>query len=181
MKCFLDMDGVVADIVLGMCHHFKVANPFDDPAYHGPHTYNLMSIVGKGPELWADLGFGFWADLPETSEAAQIVDLVTQCFGVENVCILSRPTSNIGCMAGKRMWIERHFPQFANQFLFGIKKEFCASETALLIDDTQENVKAFEDAGGLAFLVPRPWNDRHADEPQLVTILREFLSYGRFR
>jgi 5'(3')-deoxyribonucleotidase len=79
------------------------------------------------------------------------------------ICILTGPTKDPECLAGKYEWITTVLPPYLHrQYLIGPRKQFCAHPEALLIDDSDDNVKAFRGAGGHAILVPRPWNSLHA-------------------
>ena len=82
--------------------------------------------------------------------------------GQENVCLLTSPTIDPDCLAGKLEWIHEFTPKWLHrQYLVGPCKQFCAHPEALLIDDSDKNVNKFRDWGGQAVLVPRPWNTNH--------------------
>jgi len=106
-----------------------------------------------GPEVWRD-----------APESPEFRPLLAFCRAVarRNICLLTSPVRDPGCVTGKMEWIHRHMPKWMHrQFLIGPQKHLLASEVALLIDDSDENVNAFRTAGGYASLFPRPWNSRH--------------------
>jgi 5'(3')-deoxyribonucleotidase len=126
---FLDMDGVIADFVGGITSLHGRPSPYSDPKNFG--EFHMDKIWGMtAEEFWAPLNrinsFDFWANLNPTPEAHDIVDLLSSRYGVENVCILTSPTLDSGCVPGKRAWTERHFPQLAKNMLFGSAKQFLA-------------------------------------------------------
>ena len=180
-KCFLDMDGVLCDWVGAACEFLGVQSPYKtNPAVCG--QWDLLQHLGMTPKqkdaFWDNINHAeFWADLEIMPEAHAIVDLLNDYFGRHNVCILSSPGHMEYCMPGKVRWLREHFPKFANnnQYLFGKGKEFCAHPGMVLIDDFNRNVDAFREHGGIAFLVPRPWNPDFAKEPQLLDNLSLFL------
>lgn len=119
------------------------------------------------------MGYKFWAELEKTEEADKIVDLVVKKVGVKNMCFLSSPCRTIGCMDGKKRWLLDHYQHLAGQVLFGNKKEFCANPEHLLIDDYDENIKKFREAGGQAILFPRPWNSNYLIQQPLDYLIQE--------
>lgn len=164
-RILLDMDGVLADFVGGACQIHSRDNPYQDVCHNG--RYDIASILKmSNTEFWQPMGKDFWANLPLTAEALDLVDLVVGYFGLENVCILSSPNLNHESMMGKLIWIERHLPQFRRQFLFGPRKQFCAAPNHVLIDDHDDNARNFTAAGGKGFLYPRPWNSAHHSGPR---------------
>jgi 5'(3')-deoxyribonucleotidase len=174
-KCLLDVDGVLADIIPAICKVHDIENPFDKPENKG--KWEMSDICPLSPkEMWDPIEEDFWATIPVTSDAQQIVDLLTEKFGESNICLLTSPTLDPRCASGKIKWIEKEFPQFKRQFLIGPNKAFCARSTHLLVDDAEHNVTAFKAAGGGAFLLPRYCNKHHADEDKAVQRLREHLN-----
>lgn len=160
-RILLDMDGLLADFTAGACQlHGK-----DDPYASGENNgnYDIAKILNINTnDFWLPMQKDFWANLPKTKEADEIVNLCTGLFGVENVCILSSPNLNHESLIGKLIWIETHFPQFRRQYLLGPRKQFCAAPNHVLIDDHLHNTDLFREAGGISYLYPRPWNPRHS-------------------
>lgn len=172
-QALLDMDGVIADFLGGAARAHDRPWPYDDPKALGVwETADLWGITVA--EFWAPLrGADYWADLEPTADGFDILEAVEDAFG-DRVCLLTTPSKDPECPAGKLRWIAKHVPQYENRYLMGPSKEFCTGPNRLLIDDRDENVERFVAAGGTAFLLPRPWNKRHA-EPALPA-LREFLN-----
>lgn len=151
-RIFIDLDGVLADFIGGAAKfHGK------DPSL--VIRYGIEECWGLTREqLWSPLGYDFWVNLELTQEAHTIVSMCEETVGVSNVCILTSPCHTPGCTDGKRSWVEKHFPQYSKQLLIGSAKHFCASSHSLLIDDSDDKITAFKEAGGRVFLFPRRWN-----------------------
>lgn len=180
MKCLLDMDGVIVDLVQGCCD--KVGKP--NPYYTLPKcnfaqgVTKTPALLGITPEEWlGTLTEDDWANFRPMHDAHLIVNLLEVTFEPENVCILSNPQGHPSitdrAMVGKLRWLKKHFPQFSDRFLFGPHKEFCANPNHVLIDDFELNVRVFRAHGGKALLLPRLWNKAHY-QPTIST-LNDFL------
>lgn len=173
-RCFLDMDGVIADFV-GAIHI----------AHNRPYCYAIEANRGKfdieplwgitTKEFWSTDSYDFWRTVEPTVEADKIVATLESIFGTENIAILTSPSNGPGCVPGKRDWMKKFFPQFRKQMIFTSAKQFLADEKKLLIDDKDVNVENFRQWGGHAILIPRHWNSRHADSERVIEVLHEGL------
>lgn len=178
IKVLVDMDGVVSDFVRGICQAHAREWPYSDPKHVGPQGWGLESIFGmSAAEFWSKCDYDFWLGLDLMPEAEEIVDTVVSYVGRENMCFLSSPSNDPGCIPGKKAWLKKHFPDYAKQCLFGKPKEFCAHPGSLLIDDYWENVKKFSSAGGKTLLVGRPWNPLHYRESEILNDLASTLNF----
>lgn len=109
--------------------------------------------------FWESIPRHIWSDAPLSDEFPQLIEHCERLVGRENICLLTSPTLDPECLAGKLEWIHKHMPPWLHrQFLVGPVKHFCARPDALLVDDADKNVRKFKEHGGQAFLVPRPWN-----------------------
>lgn len=114
------------------------------------------------PSFWSMIPREFWASAPKSVEADYLLAKCSEIVGQDNICLLTAPTKDPDCLAGKLEWIQRVMPPWLHrQYLVGPRKTFCAYEGSLLIDDSDANVEKFRAAGGKAILVPRPWNALH--------------------
>lgn len=172
MKCLLDLDGVLADFVTAACKAHGRDNVYCSAESRG--NYSMEVLMGiSGNEFWEPFDENFWADIPLMPDAAEILKATEATFGRENICLLTTPSLNPGCAAGKVRWIEKHLPEYRRRFLIGPRKEFCAHSRSVLIDDYDYNVQNFRTHGGHAVLVPRPWNSlHHASESPIDYIKR---------
>lgn len=151
-KIFIDMDGVLADFVGG-------AALFHKKDRWSVVTSDITECWNMPKEdFWKPLGYDFWVNLPKTEEADYIIGLCEEELPSENIAILTSPCKTNGCSDGKREWINKHFPKYKKRILMGSAKHFCASPDALLIDDSDDKIAKFVNAGGEGFLYPRPWN-----------------------
>ena len=157
MKLYLDMDGVIADFVGGTCLLHGHDNPYSREEFLA--DYDLCKALGMRLEdFYVGMGENFWTNLPKTEWADEIVKFVREIFPLDHIIVLTKPTSNPGCIEGKKAWLQKHYPDFAERVVFANEKYFCAHEGALLIDDYDKNVDLFKKHGGKAILFKQPWN-----------------------
>ena len=174
LKALLDMDGVLVSFVQGALAVHEKDYPYNRPEAAG--HWNITTLIDiPEDKFWRPMEDLFWARLKKTPEADEIVDLVVGKFGLDNTCLLSVPSPNIGCVPGKLQWIAENYPQFSDRYLFGPRKEFASGPNRILIDDRDKNVDDFNRAGGTAFLLPRPWNRMHKSRHEPVKHLKAFL------
>ena len=168
MKILLDVDDTLNRFSDTALSYFcgREINIEDFPH---PGSYDLVSAaatLSKQPgltkqEFWDYFPRDFWASLPKSDEFDMILEFA-ESHGRENVCIVTAPTIDPLCLAGKLDWIHSNLPDWLHrQFLMGPRKHFCARPDAVLVDDADKNVTAFRAHGGNAILVPRPWNSNH--------------------
>ncbi len=165
MKIFLDMDGVLVDFVRGAHdHHNLNCTPWPYP----PGVWDFVKHTGlSAAQFWSPLGFEFWSELNWTPDGEEILSLVPDCV------LLTTPTLHIECPTGKMEWIRQNAPELYRRTVITATKEVCAHPNALLIDDADHNVDKWRANGGVAILVPRIWNSRHAECNNTVEILRK--------
>jgi hypothetical protein len=119
------------------------------------HPYSEFTLE----TFWGSITRGTWASIPESPEFRSLLALCERLVGRENICILTTSIDDPDCLAGKLDWIHKHFPEWMHrQYLMGGPKHLCAGPNALLLDDNDENVRAFRENGGCTIVVPRPWN-----------------------
>lgn len=148
----LDMDGLITDFQREMLRR------------HQPHKleyqkveWNFWTQMGKTKEeFWSVADRDFWATMPWTPEGEALLANLENIVGRNNITLLSSP--GVGSMDGKEDWIRLNIPEYANQFFFGREKERVARPDLCLLDDSDQNVIQFKNAGGRSILVPRPWN-----------------------
>lgn len=128
---------------------------------HEVHDFTMKSF-------WDAIDREVWISAPESDEFGSLLSACADLVGRKNVCILTTPTRDPECLAGKLEWIHDHFPPWMHrQYLMGPAKHLLAQPGALLIDDSDLNVKQFRIHGGSAILVPRPWNPLHKVDTKL--------------
>lgn len=169
MKCLLDLDGVMADFVGGVMKKEGIdPSSFVWPEEH-LGSWDLATALGISTEqMWSGTDtVSFWRDLQPTPEMEDIKQIVIENFGRDNVAILTSPSQSPYSIAGKVYWVEDHLPEFRKNLLVGSAKHFCAHRDAVLIDDADHNLEAFDRHGGYGVIVPRLWNRAYelADQP----------------
>lgn len=180
------MDGVLVNMMQG------VMDLYDAPLHHDgmkswahvdgwDQTANtLKDILGHEhlteEDVWqriADAGDRFWSDLEPFDDMHEILKFV-EMVATEGSYICSTPTPIGGCASGKLAWIKEHLPRYYHRrYFLTPKKSLLAGPKRLLIDDSDHNIMAWREAGGLAIRMPMPWNiGKH--RPQ-SGIMRDYL------
>lgn len=154
------MDGCIASFVDGL-YNLYGKQEYSKTEQGSWDCFGLFGWDEK--KFWDDdATIDFWANLPKTPEADELVELCEKSVGRENVCVMTAPgygDAAVRAMRGKQIWIQNNFPQFADkQVLYGKPKWFAASPWNILIDDSDSNVDKFREWGGNYVLFPRPWN-----------------------
>ena len=162
----LDMDGVVADWHL-QCARSHGLDLDELKRKFSERPFGLRKALNMTTEqLWEPItpaGPAWWFDIPETPWARK---LWNACRAVAPTYFLTMPSvhpENLGdSMLGKYMWLQRFTgdPSF-NAYLMGPPKCLCANRHSVLIDDQDDNVRAFRKAGGMAILLPSCANSMH--------------------
>jgi len=181
MKCFVDMDGVVADFVKAVHKAHNRPYAYNDPKNMG--VFEIEKIWGISiKEFWKYDGHDFWAMVEKTPEADDIVKMVCDYFDKENIVFLTAPSNSGGCYTGKREWLKTNFPDLRDSVIFapGRTKHFLARPGAVLIDDRNENADDFVYHGGQAILVPRDWNRLYYNKDVLYAIRVGLENLQRF-
>ena len=158
---FVDMDGVLANFVAGACKAHGKDDPYLDPANSG--KWNMWELFGMTKaDFWTPLGsHEFWSELKPTKEFESIISTVNMNGEWPDVWLSSSPTLSSQSYSGKYAWIEMHLPGMKRRLVLTQAKSLMARPDRILIDDGDNNVNAWIDAGGRAILFPRPWNARH--------------------
>lgn len=130
--------------------------------------YNLVAAINLthptnnnwSPEqVWGMLDDGLWDNMPMSDIHEEILEYSVDIVGRDRVFICSTFTNNPHCTMGKLKWVKRNLPKWLQgQYVFTSKKSLLADSHTLLVDDYHGNTLAFEEEGGRALLVPRPWN-----------------------
>lgn len=129
-------------------------------AYHlmKPDYYPSFELA----QFWDAVKREVWATLPKSLEFNQIIQSAQALAPQDRIYILTGPTKDPDCLAGKLEWIHRVMPPWLHrQYFIGPRKQVIAKPEYLLIDDSDAQVNAWREAGGQAILVPRPWNSLH--------------------
>jgi hypothetical protein len=175
-QIFLDIDDVLNTFTMSALYQVGC-----DVEHHGLSQYRSewgYDIVRAANELhpyrrftkrefWESLRRRFWSTISKSSPCDHIIERSFELVGEDRVCLLSAPTLDPDCLAGKVEWIEAMLPKpLHRQYAISPRKHFFARPDTLLIDDKQCNVEAFKAAGGAAFTFPAPWNQYAGHNPR---------------
>jgi 5'(3')-deoxyribonucleotidase len=154
-QIFLDLDGVIIDYCGAVIKHFDLGITEADLTEYGTVERVYMEKTGDSRgKFWQGQGEDFWLNLPMLPWAKDMLELLKPYKPV----ILTAPTLN---NAGWRQrWIMKYMPDYFQdkRYLIGPAKWSVAHPGAMLIDDKPKNIDEFNQAGGLGFTFPQPWN-----------------------
>lgn len=157
-KILLDMDGVLVNFIAGA---LKVHNG------HIPYSeiiWNFFTQLGiPEEEFWKPCGREFWGNLEWHAGGRELIQELMNTYGVDRIALCTSSCDTDGCIDGKMDWIRREVPFLRRNFMITPIKQFAAKGN-ILIDDSPENCKKFQAAGGQTVLVPQPWNNRWQGE-----------------
>ena len=134
-KLYCDMDGVIVDFE----HGYNRLTGRDAPGFSSPYDKN---------EFWSAItkaGAEFWADLEWMPDGQQLWDYIKQY----NPKLLTAPSMDPSSKEGKLQWIEKHIPGTKAIFKQAKYKQELASPNAILIDDREDNIERWIEAGGI--------------------------------
>ena len=151
---YLDLDGVLADFRKGIS---KVLNA---PEMLNSKKWAFWEDAGKTFEdVDAICTANFWTNLDWTSDGHNILRIVTHYVKPENIYLLTTPMPNLQSAWGKAEWVNKHLPVYNKRLIITrAPKHLLAGPNRLLIDDNDDNVNGFQEHGGNAILINRPWN-----------------------
>ncbi len=167
---FIDLDGVIVDFSTPAIQKHGVTI-HDDSEYPTDCQWDILQACNKlrtqqghtlltAAEFWDALDYDFWYGLPLYPLARAFVNYLEH-WG--NTYFATTPTLSSECVAGKYDWVKKHFPEYRSKLIICTHKEVLAGPNTILIDDRDKNCEAFDKAGGIAILVPRPWNNFECD------------------
>lgn len=175
----LDMDGVLVDFHTGFAKEHGVDADKAIPGHWDFVDAFPQLRVLSNDDLYKPLEFDFWSNLGWMHDGKQILQMVEDLFGRENIVLCTAPTANKGCMPGKIEWIhknlDRHYHKPSSLMIAGAK-HIAAHSGNLLIDDHDKNYQKFLAHGGKSVLLPRLWNSMHPDRHNALSILQNKLS-----
>lgn len=167
----LDMDGVLVDLLMGL-HRSHSRRPLVTPC----GTYDFSEILGWQPR-WSSYTATWWANLPRTEWASDLVECIMSRYEASQIRILTKYVSP-ACAAGKIVWMKSNYPKITEQIvLVSHDKEFACNTGDILIDDYDPNVAAWRKHGGIGITVPQPWNSLHGHD--VMQHIERELNYAR--
>lgn len=141
-------------------------NYIGEPQFRG--SYDLVARVNSYrpedqqytiPDFWESIPKDFWAHTPKAPEFQGILDYCEELVGKDKVFILTAPTKDPLCLAGKLEWIHTYLPShYHRQYFITPRKYVLARSGRLMVDDSETNLVEWRASGGTPLRVPRPWN-----------------------
>lgn len=134
-QIFCDMDGVLTDF---------------ESAYERVSGRKINDEVSSR-EFWEPInkaGLSFWTELKWMSDGKQLWNYIKK----HKPKILSAPSRSEDSVVGKKQWVKRELPTSELILRSARNKKEFASPTTILIDDKQENIQDWIDAGGIGIL-----------------------------
>lgn len=163
MNIFVDIDGVLADFVGAALAVHKAENPWKVNSKN-LGNYDLVKLLNMNPnKFWDPLNsHDFWSSLDPLPDGLSLLEFLEENFPADKIYLATSPTLSPFCSSGKHEWVDRHLPRYSRKLFIGAAKEaFAQVPGALLIDDSDVNVKKFLGEGGKAILWPALWNSAH--------------------
>jgi hypothetical protein len=160
---YLDCDQVLTDFIAGSLAAVGIHYPGTRNWPEG-WTYNYFRQAGTTrEEVNKHCTADFWANLQWMEDGREILNEVLARFRPAEFMVLTKPMLNNGSYTGKMIWFEKNCPELYERVVPTLvpKEEFAYDFNSVLIDDCQDNVQAFINAGGASILVPRPWNQNN--------------------
>jgi len=129
-------------------------------------------------EFWTRVTEKVWESAPVSKLCSKLIHMCFYYFDPSQVCILTAPRPEAGCIEGKKTWVKKHMPKsLQRNVIYTEVKHLLACQNSLLIDDSDKNVDRFRLHGGRAILVPRPWNSNHMVRDYDEYVLAKLESY----
>lgn len=169
----LDMDGVVANFLKGVCNLFNL-NYDDMYARYYPHIWDIQKVeFFKNRGITNDMIFSkismdeynFWVTLEQYDGAKEFYDNLCSIVGKRNVVFSTSPSLDPLSSAGKVQWLKLFTQNKSfNDSMIGHRKDLMANQRNILIDDNGSTVLKFMQLGGNGILFPRPWNEMYMQD-----------------
>lgn len=173
MNILVDLDGVHVDFCGQACKEF---GHIHDERLPDAKEYFIEKRLGISPDtLWARIRHKqpcWWYNLPEYEWSKDLHKLVLEFTNKYWVCSSHGYMPNAA--KGKVSWVNAHLDM---PVVLTRDKWLLAKPGTVLIDDTEEQVNQFREAGGGAVLFPQPWNQ--AWSPDYINNPQVRLAYVR--
>ena len=135
-KIYCDLDGVLIDFKKG---YEKLTG--DDLGNEHRNDTRFWDPINKA-------GYDFWINLEWMDDGHKLWDFISPY----NPEILSAPSRQTESRVAKHDWVERELPGTHLILRSAEHKKDFASPNSILIDDREDNIKGWIDAGGIGIL-----------------------------
>lgn len=153
----LDQDGVIADF---WSAGLKVHNRMDLVSCWPEGQWAMEVPMGISvPEFWRPIdNYEFWRYTVRPFDRAR--EFYEELCQKATVTICTSPSESADCAKAKIEWLREHIdPKI--RYMIGSAKHLMGKPSNLLIDDYDNNVNKFKQAGGMALLLPQVWNSHY--------------------
>ncbi len=135
-KLYCDMDGVLVNFEQGYNDLTQEKAPGFNSTYDKPKFWSAINKAGAK----------FWANLPWMPGTE---DTLWKHIKKFNPTLLTAPSLDPSSKLGKQEWVDKHIPGTPIIFKQAKDKKDLAKPNAILIDDREDNIKSWVDAGGI--------------------------------
>ena len=179
---FLDLDDVLADFMKGLHKALNISYDYSNYPYRKGdwdilgHQIMLNGELVTFEQCNACCNTIFWIDLGWTCDGHEILRAILDIFDANQIYLLTAPMPNLETASGKMMWVHENLPVcLKNTIITQAPKHLLARPDTLLIDDKDQNIDEFREAGGQGILVPRPWNELHGWAGETLQVIKNSL------
>jgi 5'(3')-deoxyribonucleotidase len=134
-KIYQDLDGCLANFDQGF-HKLTHKYPSQYEKDHGREQF--WNIITES-------GAKFWSELRWMPGGRQLWNYISKY----NPAILTAPSRHDSSREGKQQWVTKYMPGTELLFEYSQDKKKYASPTSILIDDREDNISQWIEAGGL--------------------------------
>lgn len=179
---YLDIDGVMVDFLGGL--HKALGVPYDVRNYpYEKGKWNMLTDIKGFDDIPATFeqcndccDIHFWHRLEWMFDGRDILRVILDKYHINQIYLLTTPMPNVCSSTGKTLWIRDNLPVYSKRTIITqASKSLLARPDTLLIDDKDENIDEFIEAGGRGLLVPRSWNRAHFCADRTVEVVKTFL------
>ena len=158
----MDVDGVLADLFEAIYRsHGKVYSSDNPECPEGEEGYYVSESLGMPiDEVWIPYVEDYVRNMNKLPEADAIMDIVNVSNRKWNLAFLTQPLPER--LNGKYDWLGRYYPNIP-RIITDVKTFCCTGSDSLLIDDYDQNIRAWKRWGGSVILFPRRWNSRYGE------------------
>lgn len=171
---FVDVDGVLYSFVTSA---LSLMGLDPDTYFHQLVHWNAITDVVERElgiseqEFWQtiqDQGPCFWRYMPKTAYFDKMVELMEAARGAGvEVFILTSPLKSAANCEARTAALKANLPSWVyeeRRIIFAHHKYLLAGENRVIFDDRSRNLELWEEHGGLAIRVSRPWNSKLYNE-----------------
>lgn len=144
---YCDMDGVLCDFK-GRFDHYSGLSPLEYRERYGlKQFWNLIDDT---------VGEVFWSDMDWTPSGKELWNFIKDF----NPSLLTSPSRNEVSRTGKQKWASKNLsPTPKIHFKFSQQKKELATPTSILIDDREDIIESWNQAGGIGIHHPENTSD----------------------